>query len=57
MTRYPERAVWDEVAYVAYHLHWELDTLLGLEHRDRVRLVRLVAGLNQRAWEAVMRDA
>ena len=40
MKRYPEQALWDEIAYLAYHLHWDLDTLLDLEHRDRGRLDR-----------------
>ena len=46
-------ALWQEIAYLAYHLHWPLDDLLDLEHMDRVRLVRAVAALNERAWEAV----
>jgi hypothetical protein len=30
--------MWEEVAYVAYYLHWELDSILDLAHgvRDRV---------------------
>lgn len=52
MKRYPERALWDEIAYLAYHLHWPLDELLDLEHADRVRLIRAVSDLNDRAWEA-----
>jgi hypothetical protein len=44
--------LWDEVAYLAYHVHWELDTLLDLEHGDRRRLVRQVAELNERALRA-----
>jgi hypothetical protein len=51
--RYPTEALWDEIAYLAYHLHWDLDTLLDLEHADRVRLVEAVADLNRRAWEEV----
>jgi hypothetical protein len=51
--RYPTNALWDEIAYLAYHLHWDLDTLLDLEHADRVRLVEAVADLNRRAWEEV----
>ena len=53
MVRYPSEALWDEVVYLAYHLHWDLDRLLDLEHSDRSRLVRSVASLNRRAWEAV----
>ncbi len=39
------------MSYLAYHLHWDLDRLLDLEHADRIRLVEQVAGLNTRAWE------
>ncbi len=51
--RLPEDEVWDDIAYLAYHLHWELDALLDLEHADRLRMVDAVAELNERAWEAV----
>ncbi len=40
-------------SFLAYHLHWRLDDLLDLEHMDRVRMVRAVVSLNDRAWEAV----
>jgi Family of unknown function (DUF6760) len=53
MMQYPTEALWQEVAYLAYHLHWSLDDLLDLEHADRARLVHAVASLNARAWEAV----
>ena len=53
MKLYPEQALWDEIAYLAYHLHWDLDRLLDLEHADRARLIRSVADLNERAWEAI----
>ena len=53
MLRYPTEAIWQEIAYLAYHLHWDLEQLLDLEHMDRVRMVRAVASLNERAWQAV----
>jgi len=49
--RRPTGEVWDEIAYLAYHLHWDIDGLLDLEHPDRDRLVDAVAALNERAWE------
>ncbi len=52
MKRYPVDALWQEIAYLAYHLNWSLDDLLDLEHMDRVRMIRAVVSLNQRAWEA-----
>ena len=53
MLRYPPEAIWQEIAFLAYHLHWPLDDLLDLEHGDRVRLIRAVSNLNTQAWEAV----
>ena len=49
----PEDRLHGEIAYLAYHLHWPLDDLLDLEHMDRVRMVRAVVSLNERAWQAV----
>lgn len=49
MLSYPAEAVWQETAFLAYHLHWPLDQVLDLEHLDRVRMVRAVVNLNERA--------
>jgi hypothetical protein len=38
----------EEVAYVAYHLHWPLDDILDLEHTDRLRYVSEIAKINNR---------
>jgi hypothetical protein len=51
MMQYPPEALWQEIVYLAYHLHWGIDEILDLEHADRARLVRGVASLNTRAWE------
>ena len=48
MTYAPDRLV-SEVAYVAYHLHWQLDSILDLEHADRQRFVDEIARLNEAA--------
>ena len=53
MLRYPTDALWQEIAFLAYHLHWSMDDLLDLEHMDRVRMVRAVMNLNERAWQSV----
>ena len=57
MLRYPVDVLWQEIAYLAYHLHWPLADLLDLEHMDRVRMVRAVSAMNARAWEAVRDNA
>ncbi|HZB42218.1 MAG TPA: DUF6760 family protein [Ilumatobacter sp.] len=54
MKLYPESSLWREIGYLAYHLHWDLDHLLDLEHPDRARLVELVADMNARAWETLL---
>jgi hypothetical protein len=48
MTRYPSDRLHEEVAYVAFHLHWQRDDILRLEHRERQRWVAEIARLNQR---------
>ena len=57
MKRYPEDALWEEIAYLAYHLHWDLDAIMNLEHNDRARLIQSVADLNTRAWDVVKASA
>ena len=37
--------------YVAYHVHWSLDEVLDMEHDDRLRVVREIANLNERALD------
>lgn len=54
MKLYPESSLWSEIAYLAYHLHWDLDRLLDLEHPDRTRLIELVADMNERSWETLL---
>jgi len=41
----------EEVAYVAYHLHWSLDDILDLEHHDRLTYVAEIARINTRMSE------
>lgn len=48
--------LWSEVAYLAYHFHWELDTLLDLQHADRATLLTEVADLNERALDGATEE-
>ena len=41
----------EEVAYVAYYLHWSMDTLLDLEHPLRKRLIEHVDRIDEQARE------
>jgi len=49
---YPQAELWDEIVYLAYHLHWDLNDLVELDHGLRVELVERVADLNRRALES-----
>jgi hypothetical protein len=40
--------LYQEVAYIAYHFHWPRDEILALEHPERQRWVREIAGINRR---------
>lgn len=50
MTYAPDR-LFEEVAYVAYHLHWSLEEILDLEHPLRQRFVEEIASINRRLAE------
>jgi hypothetical protein len=43
--------LYEEVAYVAYHFHWPLETVMNLEHHDRRRWAAEISRINQRINE------
>lgn len=44
---YPLRALYGEVAFIAYHFHWPPETVLNLEHAERRRWVEEISAINQ----------
>lgn len=48
MIGYPLDSLHEEVAYIAYHLNWSYDSVMGMEHMERRRWVAEVARLNRR---------
>lgn len=48
---YATDRLYEEVAYVAYHFHWNLDDILDLEHGQRRRYASEIASINQRMAE------
>ena len=44
---YPLAALYREMAFLAYYLHWPYDQILGLEHGERLRWVAEVSRMNQ----------
>lgn len=49
---YPVDKLREEVAFIAYHLHWSLVELLSLPHRERVEWVGQVSKINKRILES-----
>jgi hypothetical protein len=45
MTRPSTEQLLRETARLAYHLHWPLDTILDLQHSDRLRFLAEVDAL------------
>ncbi|MER6438279.1 MULTISPECIES: DUF6760 family protein [unclassified Streptomyces] len=45
---YATDRIHEEIAYIAYHFHWSLETILDLEHRDRRRCTEQIAALVHR---------
>ena len=51
MIGYPPDRLLEEVAYLAYYLHWPYDQIMALEHRERWQWVSEVAKINSRLNE------
>lgn len=49
---YPLHHLRREVAFLAYHLHWNLGEILALPHADRVGWVGEVSRINKEILEA-----
>lgn len=45
---YPLDRLREEVAYLAYHFHWPRETILNLEHGERLEWVAEIAKINRR---------
>ncbi|WP_343034587.1 DUF6760 family protein [Amycolatopsis anabasis] len=48
MLTYAADRLWEEVAYLAYYLHWSFDEILGLEHPARERIIAEVGTIHAR---------
>ena len=44
--RFDHDRLHEEIAFLAYHLHWSYPTLMNLEHRERQRWCREVSRIN-----------
>ena len=51
MTGHPSDVLFEEVAYIAYHFHWDRDSILDMTHAERERWVSEIAAINRRLSE------
>ena len=49
---YPFDKLREEIAFIAYHMHWALTEILQLPHRERVEWVGQVSKINKRILES-----
>jgi hypothetical protein len=57
LTGYPSDLLYEEVAFIAYYLHWPYQQIMALDHRERQRWVTEVSTVNQRLNEAARKES
>jgi hypothetical protein len=55
MIGYPLERLYEEVAYIAYHFHWQRSDILLLDHLERQEWVKEIATINRRLNDAADR--
>jgi hypothetical protein len=48
MTGYPIDRLHEEVAFLAYHFHWNYETVMNMEHRERLAWCEEVSKINKK---------
>lgn len=48
MIRHPLDRLYEEVAFIAYYLHWDHDSIMNMEHGERRRWVEEVSRINRK---------
>lgn len=51
MKGYPESRIYEEVAFIAYHLHWQHDEIMRMEHKDRRKWCEEISRINRKLNE------
>jgi hypothetical protein len=45
-----------EVAYIAYHFHWGMEDVLGMEHSERHMWIKEISEINRKINDASRGD-
>ena len=52
---YPLERLFEEVAFIAYYVHWSYETILGMEHGERHRWIKEISRINRELNELAKR--
>ena len=52
MIGYPSNLLLEEVAYLAYYLHWRYDEIMAMDHRERRSWIAEVSRIHEHLNEA-----
>lgn len=47
MTGYPIERLYEEVAFLAFHFHWDYETIMHMDHRERLAWCEEVNKINK----------
>ena len=45
---YPLENIFREVAFVAYHFHWDRESVLAMSHKERHAWVKEISAINEK---------
>lgn len=48
---YPLSQLYEEVAFIAYYLHWPYDDIMNMEHSERRRWCEEISNINRKLKE------
>jgi len=57
MTGYPAGAIYEEVAFIAYYLHWPREQIMALDNRERQTWVAEISRINKQMNESAKAEA
>ena len=49
---YPLKSIFKEVAFLAYHFHWDREALMHMSHKERHKWVHEVSEINEKINQA-----
>jgi hypothetical protein len=52
MTGYPAETIYEEVAFIAYYLHWPREQIMALDNRERRTWVAQISRINKQMNES-----